>query len=86
MHLALGHGQPSFFTTFYGSLPKRIEALRGVRVRSVAAGYEHSCAVTHAGVSYSWGGVIGQSACLGHGEFSNEPVPRRVGVRSYNDV
>jgi hypothetical protein len=57
-------------------LPMRIEALRDVRVRCVAAGRLHSCAVTEEGHVYTWGsGVMG---ALGHMEFADEPLPKRV--------
>jgi alpha-tubulin suppressor-like RCC1 family protein len=79
--MALGHGR-SFDGDPAGSnlpilrLPRRIEALRGVRVRCVAAGEMHSCAVTDEGHVYTWG--QGETGALGHMEFQNEPLPKRV--------
>jgi alpha-tubulin suppressor-like RCC1 family protein len=47
----LGHGdmedQPS---------PKRVEALRGVRMSSVSVGYSHGLALSEDGLVYEWGG------------------------------
>ena len=57
----LGHGDKSHVTT-----PKRIEALRSVRVVAVTAGRNHNLALSAAGDVYSWGhGAFGQ---LGHGD------------------
>jgi alpha-tubulin suppressor-like RCC1 family protein len=41
------------------SRPKRVEALRGVRVKSVSVGYEHSLALTEEGHVYAWGVASG---------------------------
>jgi alpha-tubulin suppressor-like RCC1 family protein len=56
--------------------PRRIEALVGVRVRSVAADGYHVCAVTHSGELFTWGG--GENGCLGHGDNEIVPLPKRV--------
>jgi alpha-tubulin suppressor-like RCC1 family protein len=80
--LALGHSTPSGGDTLVGKpprrLPRRIEALRGVRVRCISAGRTHSCAVTDDGHVYTWGD--GPAGILGHMEFRNELLPRRVEV------
>jgi alpha-tubulin suppressor-like RCC1 family protein len=65
-------------------LPKRIEALRGVRVRCIAAGSGHSCAVTVEGHVYTWG--QGGTGALGHMSFENEPFPKRVEMLYDNRV
>jgi len=58
--MALGHGGPAFrHDDTIGGIqthpPERVEALRGMRVRCVAAGGEQSCAVTDDGHVYTWG-------------------------------
>jgi len=66
----LGHGDES------GQLaPKRVEALQE-RACGVAAGTRHSLVVTSSGAVYSWGD--GDSGCLGHGDESEQLVPKRV--------
>jgi alpha-tubulin suppressor-like RCC1 family protein len=72
--VALGHGTPSGgdipITEKPTRLPTRIEALRGVRVRCIAAGTRHSCTVTavtengEGGFVYTWGD--GRTGALGH--------------------
>ena len=57
----LGHGDESPVAT-----PKRIEALRSVRVVAVAAGCHHSVALSASGEVYSWG--VGGCGVLGHGD------------------
>jgi alpha-tubulin suppressor-like RCC1 family protein len=76
----LGHGSPfggdlEIFALLK-ELPRRIEALRGVRARCVAAGRSHSCVVTVEGQVYTWG--AGERGALGHLEFEDEPLPKRV--------
>jgi len=72
----LGHGHAR-----HVSAPKRIAYLKEQRVRSIAAGYESSLALTHDGTVFSWGrGALGQ---LGHGgnpKPSSENRPRKVEV------
>jgi alpha-tubulin suppressor-like RCC1 family protein len=87
LHFALGHRPPAPGDTAHGRLPKRIEALRGVRVRSVAAGYLHSCAVTHAGELYIWGRGCGGSERNGYPfGVRDEPVPRKKDTSYYGDA
>jgi alpha-tubulin suppressor-like RCC1 family protein len=77
--LALGHGAPSGGDAagkLRRRVPRRIEALRGVRVRCTAAGRDHSCAVTDKGEVYTWG--YGRSGALGHMDFRDEPLPKRI--------
>jgi alpha-tubulin suppressor-like RCC1 family protein len=84
----LGHGTPFGVDTgmigLIKELPRRIEALRGVRVRCVAAGRQHSCAVTDEGHVYTWG--RGRTGALGHFEFENEPLPKRVEMLYGNGI
>jgi alpha-tubulin suppressor-like RCC1 family protein len=68
----LGHGdtqdQPS---------PKRVEALRGVPVRSVAAGVGHVLALTEDGQVYVWGSNTSR-ATLGNPNVESELLPKLV--------
>ena len=58
-----------------GPLPKQVEALQE-RICSVAAGANHSLAVTQSGALYAWGeGGCGQ---LGHGNDEDQLLPKRV--------
>lgn len=68
----LGHGD-----TLSRSTPARIEALEGVRLVAVSAGYVHSLGVADDGGLYSWGsGEFGQ---LGHRDDTTARlVPERV--------
>jgi alpha-tubulin suppressor-like RCC1 family protein len=78
-HWLLGHGdrqnQPS---------PKRVEALRGVRVSRVSVGVYHALALTADGLVYAWG-ENRQRALLGNpnveGELLPNPVEALRGVR-----
>jgi alpha-tubulin suppressor-like RCC1 family protein len=68
----LGHGdgqnQPS---------PKRIEALRGVRVSQVSVGSLHVLALTEDGLVYAWGELM-RSAILRERGGGREPLPKPV--------
>jgi alpha-tubulin suppressor-like RCC1 family protein len=59
-------------------LPKPVEALRGMRVGSVAAGYYGSFAVTDTGELWAWGRDGKKILPLGHGELMNCPLPKPV--------
>jgi alpha-tubulin suppressor-like RCC1 family protein len=84
----LGHGTLSSLETELDDvlilLPKRIDALRGMRVRCIAAGKLHSCAVTDEGHVYTWG--EGCTGALGHMGFEDEPLPKRVETLHDNEV
>jgi alpha-tubulin suppressor-like RCC1 family protein len=71
-NLQLGHGdtqdQPS---------PKRIEALRGVRVSSAARGWYHLVALTEDGQLYAWGTNWNQTV-LGNPDVKEGPLPKPV--------
>jgi hypothetical protein len=72
-----GHPLPSGGDTDMTRLPpRRIEALRGVRVRCISAGLRHSCAVTVEGEAFTWG--VGSTGALGHWSFAHEWLPKRV--------
>jgi alpha-tubulin suppressor-like RCC1 family protein len=70
---ALGHGTAG---SRVDMVPQRIEALRGVRVRCIAVGAWHSCAVTEAGHMYTWG--LGVSGALGNTNYEDKTRPKRV--------
>jgi hypothetical protein len=54
-------------------LPKPVEALRGIRVGSIAAADNHSYALADSGVVWAWG-LDEPHAPLGHGEQSHCPL------------
>jgi alpha-tubulin suppressor-like RCC1 family protein len=62
-------------------LPKPIEALRGVRVDSIAVGDHRSYAVADTGELWAWGfdGDIDSDPPLGHGEKKDCPIPKLIG-------
>ena len=64
----LGHDGEPFFT-----MPKRIEALRSVRVVAVAAGALHNLVLSAAGEVYSFGN--GAYGALGHGGRERQSPP-----------
>eukprot|EP00966_Prymnesium_polylepis_P270984 6260582-Prymnesium_polylepis.1 len=64
----LGHGDNERQNT-----PKAIEALRGVRVGSIATGHGTSLAVAASGVAYGWG--FGRDERLGLERDDNQLVP-----------
>jgi E3 ubiquitin-protein ligase HERC2 len=68
----LGHGdtqsQPS---------PKRVEALRGVRVSSVSAGICHSLALAEDGLVYAWGQNAARTV-LGNPHVERELLPKPI--------
>ena len=49
-------------------LPRRIEALEGLRVEQIACAPTNTLALASDGCAYSWGN--GQQSRLGHGEHS----------------
>ena len=68
---ALGHGVETS-----EMVPRRIEALDRMRVVCVAAGGNHSMALTSDGDVYSWGwGMYGQ---LGHNDYTDRLLPTKV--------
>ena len=69
----LGHGDTTAVTE-----PRRISTLSAHKVVGVAAGEEHSAAITSEGHLFTWGS--GSFGKLGHGEPSDESTPRRVGL------
>jgi alpha-tubulin suppressor-like RCC1 family protein len=57
--------------------PKRVEALRGVRVRSVSVGDMHALALSEDGLVYAWGNNL-RRATLGHPNVDMELLPKQV--------
>lgn len=75
----LGHGERQKRVK-----PKAVAALYGRNMRSISCGYMHTAAVTADGQVYTWGGnVHGQ---LGHGNTTNEIVPRALPVLEGQNV
>ena len=67
----LGHGDQQ-----NQLLPKKVEALAGLRVLAVSVGGYHSLALTANGAVWSWGGgAFGQ---LGHGDQQSKLLPKKI--------
>ena len=78
---AFSTGKGSGGTLGHGSeenqlVPRRIEALRGVRVCAVSVGTYHSLFLTESGAVYSCG--LGGNGKLGHGDTAVKLVPARI--------
>ncbi|KAI4330103.1 hypothetical protein MLD38_028410 [Melastoma candidum] len=70
------NGQLGLGSTEDSLLPQKIHAFQGVPVKMVAAGAEHTAAVTENGELYGWGwGCYGN---LGLGDRNDRLVPERV--------
>jgi len=67
----LGHGDQQSQL-----LPKKIEAFAGLRVVAVSVGHDHSLALTADGAVWSWGD--GDYGKLGHGDWQDQPLPKKV--------
>ncbi|KZV38592.1 hypothetical protein F511_09343 [Dorcoceras hygrometricum] len=70
------NGQLGLGTTEDSLSPQRIEAFQGIRVKMVAAGAEHTAAVTEDGELYGWG--WGRYGNLGLGDRDDRFVPGKV--------
>jgi hypothetical protein len=70
----VGHGQ----TGIVYPLPTPVIAIAGMRMRSVAAGIDHSLALGWDGRVYSWGN--NRDAHLGHGDSRDRPSPALIEV------
>mmetsp|Transcript_32124 Transcript_32124/g.125332 ORF Transcript_32124/g.125332 Transcript_32124/m.125332 type:complete len:349 (-) Transcript_32124:1618-2664(-) len=69
--LGLGRGHDQRYVT----VPRRV--VGGLaEVKEVVAGDYHSCAVTQSGAVFTWG--IGREGQLGHGEKSDQAIPKKV--------
>ncbi|KAJ4838177.1 Ultraviolet-B receptor uvr8 [Turnera subulata] len=70
------NGQLGLGTTEDSLVPQRIQAFQGVRIKMVAAGAEHTAAVTESGELYGWG--WGRYGNLGLGDRNDRLVPEKV--------
>ncbi|XP_047330101.1 ultraviolet-B receptor UVR8 [Impatiens glandulifera] len=70
------NGQLGLGTTEDSLVPQKIEAFKGIRVKMVAAGAEHTAAVTEDGNLYGWG--WGRYGNLGLGDRADRLVPNKV--------
>jgi alpha-tubulin suppressor-like RCC1 family protein len=57
--------------------PKRVEALRGVRVSSISNGYNHTIAITEENSIYAWG-LNKDQLCLGNPNVEKEMLPNPI--------
>ncbi|XP_042494541.1 ultraviolet-B receptor UVR8-like isoform X2 [Macadamia integrifolia] len=67
--LGLGHSEDSLF-------PQKVEAFQGIFVKMIAAGAEHTAAVTEDGKLYGWG--WGRYGNLGLGDRNDRLIPHHV--------
>ncbi|KAG8064559.1 hypothetical protein GUJ93_ZPchr0004g39967 [Zizania palustris] len=70
------NGQLGLGTTEDSPLPQKIQAFEGVCVKMIAAGAEHTAAVTEDGDLYGWG--WGRYGNLGLGDRNDRLVPEKV--------
>ncbi|MCD7465237.1 Ultraviolet-B receptor uvr8 [Datura stramonium] len=70
------NGQLGLGTTEDSLVPRKIEAFMGIPVKMVAAGAEHTAAVTEDGELYGWG--WGRYGNLGLGDRNDRLVPEKV--------
>ncbi|KAG5412303.1 hypothetical protein IGI04_008622 [Brassica rapa subsp. trilocularis] len=70
------NGQLGLGNTEDSLVPQKIQAFEGIRIKMVAAGAEHTAAVTEDGDLYGWG--WGRYGNLGLGDRNDRLVPERV--------
>lgn len=70
------NGQLGLGTTEDSLVPQKIQAFQGISVKMIAAGAEHTVAVTEDGVLYGWG--WGRYGNLGLGDRNDRLVPEKV--------
>ncbi|KAI4336459.1 hypothetical protein L6164_014983 [Bauhinia variegata] len=70
------NGQLGLGTTEDSLVPQKIQTFEGVAIKMVAAGAEHSAAVTEYGELYGWG--WGRYGNLGLGDRNDRLIPERV--------
>lgn len=70
------NGQLGLGTTEDSLVPQKIQAFQGVSIKMVAAGAEHTAAVTEDGELYGWG--WGRYGNLGLGDRNDRLVPEKV--------
>ncbi|ONI14366.1 hypothetical protein PRUPE_4G277200 [Prunus persica] len=72
------NGQLGLGTTEDSLVPQKIQAFQGISVKMVAAGAEHTAAVTEDGSLYGWG--WGRYGNLGLGDRNDRLVPEKVSM------
>ncbi|KQJ82706.1 hypothetical protein BRADI_5g10580v3 [Brachypodium distachyon] len=72
------NGQLGLGTTEDSLLPQKIQAFEGICVKMIAAGAEHTAAVTEDGDLYGWG--WGRYGNLGLGDRNDRFVPEKVSL------
>ncbi|PWA92826.1 regulator of chromosome condensation (RCC1) family protein [Artemisia annua] len=72
------NGQLGLGTIEDSLVPQRIEAFQGITVKMVAAGAEHTAAITEDGDLYGWG--WGRYGNLGLGDRKDRNIPEKVSV------
>nr|AIA22173.1 UVR8 [Gentiana rigescens] len=70
------NGQLGLGTTEDSLVPQKIESFQGIAIKMVAAGAEHTAAVTEDGELYGWG--WGRYGNLGLGDRNDRLVPEKV--------
>ncbi|XP_020245605.1 ultraviolet-B receptor UVR8-like, partial [Asparagus officinalis] len=70
------NGQLGLGTTEDSLIPQKIQAFEGIPVKMIAAGAEHTAAVTEDGDLYGWG--WGQYGNLGLGDRNDRLIPEKV--------
>ncbi|QCD84861.1 Ultraviolet-B receptor UVR8 [Vigna unguiculata] len=82
--LSWGHnqnGELGLGTTEDSLLPQKVQKFEGIPVKMVAAGAEHSVAITEDGNLYGWG--WGRYGNLGLGDRNDRLLPEKVTVDGY---
>ncbi|XLS52130.1 hypothetical protein HN51_012807 [Arachis hypogaea] len=72
------NGQLGLGTANDSLVPQKVQEFQGVAIKMVAAGAEHSAAITEDGVLYGWG--WGRYGNLGLGDRNDRSIPERVTV------
>ncbi|KVH87985.1 Regulator of chromosome condensation 1/beta-lactamase-inhibitor protein II, partial [Cynara cardunculus var. scolymus] len=72
------NGQLGLGTTEDSLVPQKIEAFQGVTIKMVAAGAEHTVAITEDGELYGWG--WGRYGNLGLGDRTDRNIPEKASV------
>ncbi|XP_062095114.1 ultraviolet-B receptor UVR8 isoform X1 [Humulus lupulus] len=70
------NGQLGLGTTEDSLVPQKIQAFKGISIKMVAAGAEHTAAITEDGSLYGWG--WGRYGNLGLGDRNDRLVPEKV--------
>ncbi|CAK8579014.1 unnamed protein product [Lathyrus sativus] len=72
------NGELGLGTTEDSLVPQKILAFEGIRIKMVAAGAEHSVAITEDGDLYGWG--WGKYGNLGLGDTNDRLIPEKVNI------